>query len=90
MERETRTIKEPEQAGLIIVDDHELARAGIRSMFAREPDLEVIGEATNGREALCRDVRPDLALMDLRMPEEMDSLTATRAMKQECPATKKK
>ncbi len=57
-------------------------------MLAREPDLEVIGEAENGREALelCRKLRPDLVLMDVRMPE-MDGLGATRAIKEECPTT---
>jgi len=75
-------------ARLIIADDHELARAGLRSMIGGEPGLEIIGEATNGREALelARRYEPDLALLDMRMPE-MDGLAATRAIKQECPKT---
>ena len=73
-------------ARLVIADDHELARAGLRSMIGGEAGLEIVGEATNGREALelCRRHEPDLALLDMRMPE-MDGLAATRAIKQELP-----
>ena len=74
-------------ARLVIADDHELARAGLRVMLDTR-DFEVVGEASNGREALqlCRRLQPDLALIDVRMPE-MDGLTTCRAIKQECPAT---
>jgi DNA-binding NarL/FixJ family response regulator len=82
------TNRRSEAARVIIVDDHELARAGLRSMLEGERGLELVGEATNGREglALCKTVRPDLVLLDVRMPE-MDGLAATRAIKQECPET---
>ncbi len=75
-------------ARLVIADDHELARSGLRSMLTGERGLELVGEATNGREALdlCRRLKPDLALLDVRMPE-MDGLAATRAIKQVCPST---
>ena len=75
-------------ARLLIVDDHELARAGLRSMLAGEPDLEVVGEAGTGREALalCDRLAPDLILMDVRMPE-LDGLAATAAVKAQCPTT---
>lgn len=55
-------------ARLIIVDDHDLIRSGLRSMLSGEPDLEVVGEAENGREGLllCRRLRPDVVLMDVR------------------------
>ncbi len=56
---------------LLIADDHTLVRSGLRSMLRREPDIEIVGEARNGREAveLCRSLRPDLVLMDVRMLE---------------------
>ena len=73
-------------ARLLIVDDHDLVRESTRLMLEGEPNLEVIGEAVNGRHALelCRRLRPDLVLMDVRMPE-MDGLSATRAIKEEMP-----
>src|SRR2546421_11157922 len=74
-------------AQLVIADDHELARVGLRVMLTGKRGLEVIGEASNGREAqeLCRHLKPDLALIDVRMPEQ-DGLATCRAIKQECPA----
>ncbi len=71
---------------VIIADDHELARLGLRTMLEPEPDLEVVGEAATGREAveLSRRLEPDLVLMDIRMPD-MDGLGATRAIKEELP-----
>src|ERR671932_1191406 len=89
MEGETQiTSPRAEPARLLIADDHDLVRDGYQRMLDREPDLEVIGEAKNGREAveLCRELRPDLVLMDVRMPE-MDGLEATRAIKEELPQT---
>ena len=71
---------------LLIADDHELARAGLRALLARERNLEVLGDATTGREAvdLAFSLRPDVVLMDVRMPD-MDGLAATSAIKQSCP-----
>ncbi|MDP8950600.1 MAG: response regulator transcription factor [Actinomycetota bacterium] len=75
-------------ARVLIADDHMLVRDGYRLMLDREEDLEVVGEAANGREAveLCRRLHPDLVLMDVRMPE-MDGLAATREIKVESPTT---
>ncbi len=73
-------------ARLVIADDHELARAGLRSMLTDQRGLEIVGEASSGREALtlCRRLQPDLCLIDVRMPD-MDGLAVCRAIKQECP-----
>src|ERR671921_721684 len=83
---ETERDSSPGATRLAIVDDHQLAREGLRDMLADAPDLEVVGEAANGREALllCSRLRPDLVLMDVRMPE-MDGLAATREIKQRYP-----
>ena len=74
---------------LLIADDHALVREGMRAMLASEQNLEVVGEAENGREALelCRELRPDLILMDVRMPE-MDGLAATWEIKRKYPETR--
>jgi DNA-binding NarL/FixJ family response regulator len=88
MEGEERTSTRSGPARVLIADDHGLVRDGYRLMLEREEDLEVVGEASNGREAveLCRKLRPDLVLMDVRMPE-MDGLEATRVIKGELPTT---
>ena len=69
-------------ARLVIADDHELVRAGLRMMLTGQWGLEVVGEAANGHEALalCRRLQPDLALIDVRMPD-MDGLAVCRAIK---------
>jgi DNA-binding NarL/FixJ family response regulator len=73
---------------LLIVDDHPIVRAGFEGMLAGTPDLEVVGEAENGEEAvrLAGRVRPDVVLMDLRMPV-MDGVEATSRIKDGVPHT---
>jgi DNA-binding NarL/FixJ family response regulator len=81
-----RTEQEPSR--IIVVDDHPLFRSAIRHILEEYSDLEVVGEAANGQEAveLCRRLRPELVLMDLKMPV-MDGVAATGAIKRKFPDT---
>jgi DNA-binding NarL/FixJ family response regulator len=71
-------------ARILIADDDRLTRAGLRLVLGQEADIDVVGEARDGAEAveLARKLQPDLVLMDLRMPR-LDGLEATRALKRE-------
>ena len=71
---------------VLIVDDHTLVRAGIRALLSLAADIEVVGEASNGKEALgkIRQLTPDVVLMDLAMPV-MGGLEATRRIRKEFP-----
>jgi DNA-binding NarL/FixJ family response regulator len=71
---------------VLCVDDHPLVRKGIASILANEPDMVLVAEANNGREAvsLFKEHKPDVTLMDLRMPE-IDGTSATRMIRQEAP-----
>ena len=63
---------------VLIADDQDIVRAGLTMILDAQPDIEVVGEAANGREAvtLAREIRPDVCLLDIRMPE-MDGIEAT-------------
>ncbi len=89
MDRNTSSQPRSPHARLLIVDDHELARTSLRLLLSGEPDLEVVGVAVNGKEAVacCRKLHPDLVLMNVRMPI-MDGITATRLIRKAFPATK--
>ncbi len=86
MERKAGPAEGSGKVRLLIVDDHAMVRSGLRYMLSKEPDLEIVGEAANGHEALelCRGLRPDLVLMDVNLPDT-DGLTVTQAVKQEYP-----
>ena len=71
---------------ILIADDHLIIRQGLRLILETESDLELIGEAADGNEAvrLCQKLKPDVVLMDLRMPS-MDGLTAIEKLRAEQP-----
>ena len=71
---------------VMIVDDHDMVRRGLVTFLMVCPDLELVGEATDGEEALrlCEQVRPDVILMDLVMPK-MNGTEATRAIRERWP-----
>jgi len=71
---------------ILVVDDHGVVRQGLRMYLALDPELEVVGEAANGAEALsmAHELKPDVVLMDLLMPV-MDGIAATGAIRRELP-----
>jgi NarL family two-component system response regulator LiaR len=74
---------------VLIVDDHAIVRKGIRALLSTEADVDVIGEAENGRQAvaLAKELQPDVVLMDLVMPE-VDGIEATRQVTADRPGTR--
>ena len=66
---------------IVLADDQEIIRTGLRMILDAQPDMEVVGEAANGRDAvaLARRLRPDVCLFDIRMPD-VDGIEATRQL----------
>ena len=80
------TNSEPNTIRVMIVDDHTMVRTGLATFIQVKPDLELVGEARNGQDALnlCEQLQPDVILMDLVMPK-MDGIAATRAIRERWP-----
>lgn len=74
---------------VLVVDDQALFREGLRAVLSADPELDVIGEAANGEEALraCDRLHPDVVLMDMKMPV-LDGVAATRRLQVQHPRTK--
>lgn len=74
---------------VLIADDHEIMREGLRALVDRQPDMETVGEADNGRAAvaLAHELKPDVVVMDVSMPE-LNGLKATEKLKKLCPEIK--
>ena len=79
-------MSEPGPIRVMIVDDHAMVRTGLATFLEVSDDLDLVGQATNGQEAvaLCEQFQPDVVLMDLVMPR-MDGVTATRIIRERWP-----
>ena len=88
-ERPSWTRAGSQRIRLLIVDDHAILRQALRLMLESEPELEVIGDAANGREAVAitEKMLPDVVLMDMVMPG-LNGLEATRQIRKRCPKTR--
>ena len=76
----------PDKIRVMLVDDHAVVRSGLSAFLSVNPDLELVGEAENGQQAVTRAglLQPDVILMDIMMPV-MDGIAATQAIKQQYP-----
>lgn len=74
---------------ILIADDHKILRDGLRQLLANEPDMEVVAEAENGRDAVrkAQEIKPDVIIMDVAMPE-LNGIEATRQVVAELPGTR--
>ncbi|WP_310820973.1 response regulator [Stratiformator vulcanicus] len=83
---QTVSLLDTSEIRILLADDHRVMRASLAGLLEREPIFDIVGEATDGKEAveLARQVRPDVVVMDISMPE-VDGIEATRILKGELP-----
>jgi DNA-binding NarL/FixJ family response regulator len=74
---------------ILVVEDHAMVREGLKGLIEAQPDMEVVGEASNGRAAVqyAAELLPQIVLMDISMPD-MNGLQATKQIKKKCPSVK--
>ena len=74
---------------VLLADDHTILRAGLKMMLSVQPDIEIVGEASDGRQAIseAQRLQPDVILMDITMPE-LNGIEATRQVKKLLPETR--
>ncbi|WP_269432635.1 response regulator [Numidum massiliense] len=72
---------------VLIADDHAIVRSGVNMLLSSQPDIVVVGEASDGREAVQKalELQPDVVMMDLSMPPGLDGIAATTELKKEAP-----
>ena len=86
---DTRITRKTMNYRIVIVDDHQIVRQGLRTLLEKEPDMQVVGEAEDGRQTLpiVRELIPHVIVMDVKMPD-LDGIEATRQIHSELPQVK--